>query len=319
MTDVAVVVPNHLPHLDFLDEWGDELRDVPIIVVQDVGDKPTPPSGFDVRVVDHDDIADDLGSDAWIIPHRTAACRSYGYLLAHRLGVRYIATLDSDCYPDGSPWLAGHVGNLESRVMLDWVNSGPGPLYRGVPYGLRNTSPVYLSHGLWSCVPDLDGPTQLHYPDLRLSPATGTATMPRWNYFPMCSMNLAWRRELTPAFYFGLHNIDTYGVDRFDDIWAGVFAKRILDHLGWAAVSGAPSVEHRRQSNAFVNTRKEAGGLAMNENLWPIVRDIPLKGEDVAGCYAQLIDGLPEVVEGEPPGWTARFKHAAMIWLEYMS
>ena len=70
MSELAVVVPNHLPHLDFLNEW-DELKDVPLIVVQDIGAKPEPPAGWDVQVVDHADISSDLGDDAWIIPSRS--------------------------------------------------------------------------------------------------------------------------------------------------------------------------------------------------------------------------------------------------------
>lgn len=315
MTDAVVVVPNHLPHLDFLVEWC-ELRDVPIIVVQDVGDKPRPPAGFDVTVVDHGDMEADLGGDAWIIPTRTSACRSYGYWLAWQRKPDIVVTLDTDCYPDGSELIGGHTDNLSSTATLDWVNSAPEiPFYRGHPYDIRDAAPVMLSHGLWSEVPDLDAATQLHMPDLRLEPAEETATIPRWNFFPMCGMNLAWRVELTPAMYFGLFGPD-YGFDCYDDIWAGVLAKRVLDHLGWAAVSGYPSVEHRRQSDVYANLAKQAPGLAMNEHFWRVVRDIPLTAGTVAGCYRELIDGLPDVIDHEPSGWTARFIKAASIWLD---
>lgn len=315
MTDAIVVVPNHLPHLDFLYEWRDQLRDVPIIVVQDVGDKPRPPVGFDVTIVDHDDVEADLGDGAWIIPSRTSACRSYGYLLAWRQKPDVILTLDTDCYPDGSDWVGGHRRNLESAATLDWVNSGAEDiLFRGFPYEIRDRMPVMLSHGLWSGVPDLDAATWLHHPGLRLPPATGTWTMPRGNFFPMCGMNLAWRAELTPAMYFGLFGPD-YGFDQYDDIWAGVLVKRILDHLGMAAVSGYPSVEHRKQSDVYVNLRKQAPGLAMNERFWQVVRDIPLTEKTVANCYRELIEGLPETIPDEPDGWTATFKRAARIWL----
>jgi len=33
---------------------------------------------------------------------------------------------------------------------------------------------------------------------------------------------------------------------RFDDIWFGVIAKRICDHLGWSIAVGDPHVHHGR-------------------------------------------------------------------------
>ena len=316
MANAVVVVPNHLPHLDFLAEWRDHLYGVPVIVVQDVGDKPKLPPGLDVTVVDHDDIANDLGDDAWIIPSQTSACRSYGYWLAWQRRPDMILTLDTDCYPDGSDLIGGHAANLGRSATIDWVNSGPGEvMYRGFPYEVRGRSPVMLSHGLWSQVPDLDAATWLHQRDLRLPHAGTTATIPRWSFFPMCGMNLAWRAELTPAMYFGIFG-PAYGFDQFDDIWAGVLVKRVLDHLGYAAVSGHPSVQHRKQSNVYVNLVKQAPGMSMNEHWWRAVRDIPLTATTVAGTYRQLIEGLPDKIEDEPDGWTAKFRRAALLWLE---
>lgn len=317
MTDAVIVVPNHLPHLDFLAEWREQLADVPIVVVQDIGAKPRRPSGYSsVVIVDHQDVADELGDDAWIIPTQTSACRSYGYLLAWRQQPEVIITLDTDCYPDDSDLVGGHLENLESTATLDWVNStSTFPFFRGHPYQIRDAAPVVLSHGLWSEVPDLDAATQLHMPDLRLAPAEETATIPRWNFFPMCGMNLAWRSELTPAMYFGLFGPE-YGFDQYDDIWAGVLVKKILDHLGWAAVSGYPSVRHARQSDVFVNLRKQAPGLEMNEHFWRAVRAMELSGTTVVDCYRELVNGLPEAIVGEPDGWLGKFKKAASIWVE---
>jgi len=314
VSNVVLVVPNHLPHLDFLTEWREQL-DCPVIVVQDIGPKPVPPDGMDVVIVDHTDIAADLGEDAWIIPSQTSACRSYGYYLAWQRRPKFILTLDTDCFPDGSDLLAGHAANLERSVTLGWVNSGPGELmFRGFPYEIRGASRVALSHGSWSQIPDLDAVTWLHHPHLRLPPANGTQIIPQWSFFPMCGMNLAWRSELTPAMYFGLFG-PVYGFDQYDDIWAGVLVKRILDHLGWAAVSGYPSVQHRKQSSVFANLVKQAPGLAMNEQFWREVQRIPLSGDDVTTCYHQLIEGLPDAITDEPAGWTAKFKRAALAWV----
>jgi hypothetical protein len=274
----CVVVPNHLPHLDFLKEW-DELRDVPIIVVQDGPDaeEPTIPAGFNVDLYTWDDIDLELGKNAWIIPRRTSAVRSFGFLKAWQAHERFdtILTLDNDCYPDR--------------------------LSRGGAW-------------VWSNVPDLDAPSSLQQPDLRLGPEPDTRVVPRWNFFPVCGMNLAWKRDLTPALYFGLFGPD-YGFDQYDDIWAGVLVKKIIDHMGYAAITGAPSVDHRKQSDVYANLRKQAPGLEMNENFWLAVQRINLMpGRPLRESYIELVERLPDVIEGEPDGWTRRFKEAALIW-----
>lgn len=313
-----VVVPNHLPHLNVLDAWAPHLAGVPVVVMQDIGEKPRYDGPLDVTIYDHGDVERLLGDKAWIIPSRTSACRSFGYLMAYARNPGYVLTLDNDCYPDGSLWPAGHISNLQRTCTLGWVNSGQAgaPLFRGFPYDIRDASSVYLSHGLWSGVPDLDAVTALSIPDYRADPWRGVKVIPRDNYFPMCGMNLAWRTELTPALYFGLFGPD-YGFDQYDDIWAGVLVKRVLDHLGWAAVSGAPSVQHRKQSNVFTNLRKQAPGLAMNEQFYRAVSavDIPTGQSTVTDVYRTLITGLPDAITDEPEGWTAKFKAAALLWV----
>lgn len=359
-----ICIPNHLPNLDHLKSWEEfKSPDVEIIVVQDIGDKPEIPEGFNVTIYDHDDIQQDLGKDAWIIPSKTSACRSYGYYKAWQRKPDLIITLDNDCYPDkhseGS-YITGHLNALYSQTTLDWYPTTTGLMARGFPYTIRGKSEVYLNHGMWSNVPDYDAPTMLLHPSVRFEAHKKheSMTIPRNNFFPMCGMNLAWKAELTPSMYFGLFGPE-YGFDQFDDIWAGVLVKKVLDHLGFAAKSGFPSVEHRKQSNAFTNLKKQAPGMQMNENFWKAVRDIQLSplvktkylvsdvskdsettykpGElitqdpetvrmvfepkekaepsDVLNTYEELITKLPDVIDGEPEGWTKKFKEAALIWV----
>lgn len=317
MAHPIVVIPNHLPHLNFLDEW-EELECAELIIIQDIGDKPKLPKKFDGRIYDHKDIEKDLGKNAWIIPTQSSACRSYGYYKAWQARCTYVMTLDNDCYPDGSRFLSGHMDNLESKTTLGWYPSNNQFNYsRGFPYEIREQSPVGISHGLWSNVPDLDAATSLHNPDLRFQPTHyyETQTIPKNNFYPMCGMNLAWLSELTPLMYFGIFGPD-WGFDQYDDIWAGVLSKKVCDHLGYAVRSGYPSVEHRKQSNVYTNLKKQAPGLEMNENFWKEVRDIPLGSKGIVDSYRELIWNLPNVIEGEPEGYTKKFKEACLIWCD---
>lgn len=318
MVHTAIVIPNHLPDLtNYLLSWK-EWRDpsIRVIIVEDKPKVDVELGNFDnVTLYSHTDIKKDLGKDSWIIPKHGSACRSYGYYKAWQLKPEFILTVDNDCYPEKDKyWVSGHEDALKQNTTLDWINTGPNLYYRGFPYLIREKSPVYLNHGLWSNIPDLDAATALHNPDFRLPAEKETQIIPRHNFFPMCGMNLAWRSELTPAMYFGLFGPE-YGFDQYDDIWAGVLVKKVMDHLGLAASSGYPSVEHRKQSNVFLNMRKQAPGLGMNEHFWKEVQNINLTEDTVLDCYRELIEKLPDTITDEPSGWTKKFKKAALIWI----
>src|SRR5258708_8269929 len=76
--------------------------------------------------------------------------------------------------------------------------------------------------------------------------------------------------------------------DRFGDIWAGVFAKKVADHLGFAVSSGAPSILHSRASNPEMNLQKETPGYPLNEVLWQKVEALGLSAPTGTGCYGPI-------------------------------
>jgi hypothetical protein len=317
MSNAVIVIPHHLPTLDFLLEW-EQLKPYEIIVVQDIGKKPPIPEGFNVTIYDHKDIEADLGENAWIIPAQTSACRSYGYYKAWQRKPEYILTLDNDCFPDKSStdWVNGHIKMMNMPATLDWWESNELIEFtRGYPYLIRNESQVWLNHGLWSKVPDLDAATWLQDLAVELPPYAKSHVIPRYNFTPICGMNLAWRAELTPALYFGLFGPE-YGFDQYDDIWGGILAKKVLDHLGYAMRSGYPSVQHRKQSNVFTNLKKQAPGLAMNEHFWRAVQQTHPSGETVVEVYQSIIDQLPDTIEEEPhEDYFIKYKKATRIWI----
>jgi len=77
---------------------------------------------------------------------------------------------------------------------------------RGYPYSLRGGVPTAISHGLWLHTPDYDAPTQLLKPKERNTNYLDMAqTIPHRVLYPMCSMNVAFSRELIgPAFMQGM-------------------------------------------------------------------------------------------------------------------
>ena len=295
----VVVVPTVREHCmqQFLGAWEPELRGVELIVVEDNPDRTfTLTTGADVTHLCWRDIEAELGDRAWIVPRRTDCVRSFGYWRAWQRRPDLIVTLDDDCMPPANGprgFLQAHWRRLEQGGSDDaWVSTTGGTIPRGVPYHERaRRARCVVNHGLWTNVIDYDAVTQLGQARTPTACTFPDQTIPRGRYFPMCGMNLAWRPELTPAMYFLLMGRD-FGVDRFGDIWCGLFVKRVCDHFGWAVNSGSPTVHHSRASNVFANLRKEAPGMERNETLWQLIDRTVLTATTVGGCYRQLADAL---------------------------
>src|SRR5258708_30207676 len=161
-----------------------------------------------------------------------------------------------------------------------------------------------IHHGLWSNVPDLDASRKLMMPDLRLKPATTVKRVPEGRFFPMCGMNLAFRPAMIPALYFLLMGRHRDGsqlpYDRFGDIWAGVFAKKVADHLGFAVSSRAPSILHSRASNPEMNLQKETPGYPVNEVLWQTVEAVGPSAATLPAGHAPIAAQPPTVGDWWP-------------------
>jgi len=295
--EAVVVVPTarEASLAEFLRAWENELSGATVIVVEDGPERTFSASAANVQHFAWRDIDEQLGDDAWIIPRGTGCVRSFGCWVAHRMRPDMIVTLDDDCRPDldHDGFLESHWARLQSARDPAWVSTLDEANPRGFPYYTTDRQcRVVLNHGLWTGVPDFDAATQLVASRMAVSAMWSDQTIPRGRYFPMCSMNLAWRPQFSAAMYFLLMGPDR-AYDRFGDIWGGVLAKRVADHLGLAVNSGSPAIRHERASDVFANLAKESRGLAINETFWRAVDSVVLTEESVAGAYAQLADRLP--------------------------
>ena len=331
----VVVATNRHPTLDrFFDEWSAEFAEtrVQVVVVEDAPHKSTPEvtkdRPFPIQHFAWEEIDTDLGRDAWIIPRRSSGIKSYGILKAYQQGAETIVVLDDDCRPTAGrlvgfptkPVIATHRANLFDRVYSEpsWTSSIDGLRPRGLPYEALErevrAESVMLSHGLWAHVPDLNARTQLEMSSFpHVSEYFVEQLVRRDSFIPICGMNLAWKRELTPTMYFMLMGCDRndkpWGHHRFDDIWAGLNAKKILDHLGLRMYSGHPVVWHDRASDASANLKREASGIVANEEFSRAVDEVRLTSTAIRECFGELAERLP--VSGE---YWDRVKQAMTIW-----
>lgn len=164
-------------------------------------------------------------------------------------------------------------------------------------------------------MPDLDGPSGLLNPVRDFEPPRGTTFAPPGRYVPMCGMNLAFRREATPLMYFPFQG-EGSPYRRFDDIWAGVIAKKVCDCMGWTMAFGEPIVEHTRASNPFKNLQAEAAGIELNETFWKQVDDHKLPGRDQFAAVKEL--GLMlswDCVDD----YVSKVGKALMLWVKHLT
>ena len=258
-----------------------------------------------------------------IIPERCHAETSFGFLVAYEEDAGVVLELDDDVHIT-KDLVKKHVENLTCKegitvhakgkwynTMENLVLNNDSTIYpRGHPYSsearqwdyswAKTGGECVLNMGLWLQNPDLDALTLVYYSGLdgkcdiksngckREKVVVGEGT-----YFAVCSMNTSFKTEVIPAFYQLYMNIQ--GIDRFDDIWSGIFLKRIADHLGERIGIGKPLGSHiKRSRNVFDDLRKELGGLVMNERLWRIVDGAELSSKSFADCYLELAEHFSE-------------------------
>lgn len=310
----AIVIPTvREPQIsNFLKVWKDQFRGHHVIVVED-----NPEQSFDLKAanVEHyswREIDIELGKDSWIIPRRSDCIRSFGFLKAWQSNAEFVITLDDDCLPIGDAFVSNHSEMLNTTSPSPaWTSTVEGTTPRGFPY-LSTTRKLecVMNHGLWEGVPDYDAITSLFITRQPSEIKPINQVIPRGNYFPMCGMNLSFKRNLIPVMYFLLMGED-WPYDRFGDIWCGVFAKRICDHLGYAVRSGGPLIRHQRASNVWSNLRKEVPGYEVNEMLWEFVDSVVFSGKSFPDCYRELAGQL--VLSGE---YWHRLRNAMCVWAD---
>jgi len=265
---------------------------------------------------------------ASVIPERCHAETSFGFLVAYEEDANVIIELDDDTFPvNGHNLIREHLENLfniqgvKVSSKCKWYNTIENLIMepqlfifpRGHPYSPEARERTYvwigdggsqcvLNMGLWLGHPDLDAMTILYYGGLDGRGEICSKGLKRnkiivdyGTYFAVCSMNTSFLPRIIPAFYQLYMNC--MGIDRFDDIWSGIFLKKITDHLGDGVSLGSPPIYHnKRPRNVFRDLKKELEGMAINEFLWRIVDSIELTGENYYDCYRELIDGLEKCI-----------------------
>lgn len=274
----------------------------------------------------------DVEDFSHVIPAASHAETSFGllYMWANPQ-FDYGFFIDDDTLPhDDQDFFGRHMENLdaegetvekvesnESWVNVLYQNVEEHELYpRGYPYSAmdenRNVEEgeiekeVIASQGLWTNIPDLDAVRILMDGDLNgqaqtltsKDDFTGDFVAKEGQYLTVCSMNLAFKREVIPAFYQLPMDENEWDVGRFDDIWSGVFLKRAADVLGKQIYNGFPLCEHNKAPRStFGDLNNEVPGLELNEHVWEIVDDVGEEAESYEEVFQAMARAMIEASE----------------------
>lgn len=256
-----------------------------------------------------------------LIPPKSHDELSFGLLYALKYqkayGYNMVVFVDDDTHPqDNVDFLGEHYNALYGGSFnykypppgKTYVNTHPCVYVRGYPYSQRiNAKPTriigkpvngsVLNMGCWFDVPDLNAYDYLtnseRYSADVFDPRFDVFAVPSKVYAPICSMNLAFKPEIIPAFY------QLYDNNRYNDMFSGVFLKRIADHLRANVSIGGPLVSHNKYPrDVYRDAAIELPSIKLNEVLAQRVEKIELYATTWLESYRELAFDLYRKFQG---------------------
>ncbi len=260
-----------------------------------------------------------------VVPAASHAETSFGLLFmwAH-LQFEYGIFLDDDTQPHADfDFFGAHLEHLDSKKTVEHVSSDEkwvNVLYqnidrhdlypRGYPYSAmdeeveteeKETNEIIASQGLWTNIPDLDAVRILMDGNLEGQAETLTKkedfthnfAAKEGNYLTVCSMNLAFKREVIPAFYQFPMDDNKWDIGRFDDIWSGLTLKKAADMLNKSLINGYPLCIHNKaKRSTFGDLNNEVPALELNEHFWEALENAPNTADNYFQAYEEMIKAV---------------------------
>lgn len=258
-----------------------------------------------------------------LIPYNSDNRRNVGYLMAVARGAEVIISIDDDNYVIATEdYLASHkIVGCECELktaessnhwfnicsMLD-INPDQIIYPRGFPYSKRRHGKssftttrgrLVVNAGLWLGDPDIDAVTRLNGPVEAVRGSGERLMLAPGTYSPINSQNTAFHRDVLPCYYYVLMGVPLRGltIDRYGDIWSGLFAKKVIDQIGDRVAFGPPYVMHRRnQHNLFKDLQSELWGMILTDYLSSVVESIRLTDTTYHGAYLELIEEIQPII-----------------------
>jgi hypothetical protein len=267
-----------------------------------------------------------INDNTMLFPENSSRRRNIGYLLAIKNNYDNYIVIDDDNLPiKGSYWFDRHIKAIangfpkhylhnyvvsKNKIVnpCNFLNGTSNICYaRGYPideyfkdtFDLRyfNTvKSVDVNTSVWVCDPDIDAGLHLLYDNVKVTNAKNMNFVVGYkNYIPINSQNTAVSKRAMPIFW-NIHQPKILDVelDRFDDIWNGLFVSKVLHRVGSSVSFGTPVVNHIRNSHNYINDfKKEYIASIINCELWKyVMNDVDLYSFDIEDAYIELATNL---------------------------
>ncbi len=313
MSDIALVTTT-IGTADVLHAYRADDADVEIIIA---GDLKSPHDALRALCVelgnarylspeDQDALGYEVGRLAgW----RCVQRRNIAILEAMRAGADIIYTMDDDIGPEDFGFFAGVRAALSGEtagvpLLGDWANPGKcaGETYvaRGYPWQMRPfpalvDRPRMVRVGVFHCLhlgdPDADAiENMVNAPQVygyTLPADLPILINPANTFAPLNTGATAYARAVAP-----LLNVIP-GVGRYDDIWAGYIAERILGEMGLWVGYGAPFTRHRRNAHDLMrDLDAETFGMRHTLAFCEALRGMSVSGDNPVEALADVAEGL---------------------------
>lgn len=285
-----------------------------------------------------------------IVPYNSDNRRNIGYLIAAERGAEVVIAIDDDNYVDPAKDYLGAHSIVGSKMKFDALNDKSGwfnicsmiefepnrKVYpRGYPYCKRFTDGksfvretsgrIVINEGLWLEDPDIDSMTRLTEDVKGKKIIKDRVFLDKGTFSPINTQNTAYHIDLLPCLYFVLMGANLKGlvIERYGDIWFGLFAKKIIDHMGDYITFGDPIATHKRNRHSLLKDLNwEFWSIMYTEMLSEFLENVSLSGSTYAECYLELADKLEgfvllnEKLDQEAKNYFKDIASAMRIWVK---
>jgi hypothetical protein len=111
-------------------------------------------------------------------------------------------------------------------------------------------------------------------------------------------------------------------VERFGDIWAGFFVRKVIDHLGDRVSFGAPACDHRRNVHRLLHDLElEFWSVQLTDPLAEMLRSWSLTKNTYCDSYVELANHLEKAewkhrFAGEIKTFFGKMARAMRVWVD---
>ena len=270
-----------------------------------------------------------LGPDRIAIPRGNGACRDFGFFIAWRESDpgEIVVALDDDCVVESADfpqWVEYTLSDTPRPVgvgagphfnILDCYQNVEDNIFpRGFPYSHRATyekwafagassGEVKFNVGLWREIFDVNAIDKIRgprytYPSADLRHAS--VVVPAGALISACSMNMQFRREMIPAAYQLLMNVEVmpgWVVDRYGDIWGGFILKTLMDINGDLMAVGGPMIRHLKEGAHDRNIWQEHVCHLLNDEFIALLARA--RTQITPGDYVTMMRHLADILDRE--------------------